>query len=185
MPRIRWTPALVERRIREAAEQLGIDHMPTAAQLRSLDGGNSLACRVSRSLGFDGWADRLGLPRALHNSRDGWRGEALFRETCANRGIQTRARDRVKAPSDMTANGVDVEVKTSSFRDYGRVKGWTFNLHNKCLAPVLAALCLVGEELRRLYLIPRESLPGSTLSISPSCPTYAPYLNAWHLLEGN
>lgn len=179
MARTRWTPALVERRVREAVEQLGIDHMPTASQLRTLSGGNALACKVARSVGFDGWATRLGLDRSEHSSRVGWRGEQIFRGLCAARGLRTSKRDRVKCRFDVQVADVDVEVKTSGYRDYGVVKGWSFSLHNKSLCPVLAAVCLRCDQIERLYLIPRDALPGSTLSISPTTPTYAPYLNNW------
>lgn len=183
--RTRWTESLIEQRLRDAVAALAVSRMPTANELRSLPGGNALACKVSRTCnGFDGWADRLGLERAEHASRKGWRWEEWIAEQAEARGMNVERRRRVKEPWDLLINGRAVDVKVS--RPYKNSTGtfqWTFRIEREDLRRYF--YILVAQQIEgppRIYIVPHQFMPCTCATIGVRS-KYSRWLNRWDLLE--
>lgn len=159
-----WTDNEVDRRVHEARSLLSLERMPTASELRTLKNGNALAVAVSRRGGFDGVADRLGLVRAEHDSRKGWRWEAWVAGQARLRGFEVVERSRVKEVADLVINGKTVDVKGANGARYGSGVQWTWRTSNVGRVGFYVLLALLDGEPPVVFVAPGSGV--STTSVT-------------------
>ena len=176
--RTRWTDELVEERVRRVVASLGLHRMPTRNEILQC-GDGPLTSKISRTLGFDGWADKLGLARAMHDSRRGWEWEVWFAEMAESRGHNVIRAERRNSPWDLRINGRTVDVKMATGRDYGHGMQWTWRIATKHRCEVYVFIAIEAGKPPRIYIAPDSLVPKTCASLLRERPGWR---NAWHHL---
>ena len=70
-----WTNELVSQKIMDAVKALNINHMPTRSEIHNFYGNDALTNKISKTLGYYGWAKKLGLPLKHNDTLTGKLGE--------------------------------------------------------------------------------------------------------------
>lgn len=183
--RTTWTDDRIAEGIRDVMSKLGISHMPSARQIRSVTDSHALAAQVSkRAGGFDGWADRLGVPRAAHASRLGWEWEAWFMDQARQRGFHVQERTRVKEPYDCIVNGRTVDVKVANGAWITDDWQWTWRIGKKAHTTEFYALVALTEGRPSVLILPAEEVPLTCMSMrggSTSQRSRAQWFDRWDL----
>lgn len=186
--RTRWSNELRETQLRAAVRALSLPRMPTASELRTLDGGNALAIQLSRHGGLDAWADRIGLLRADHDSRRGWRWETVVAQLARDRGLEVEERPTVKSPWDLKIRGRTVDVKSAVPAWVSGGFQWTWRIGKQPVVDVVV-LVAVGQRPRartvvrpdRFLIVPAAEVPA-TCATSRTGGKWFRWMDRWDLL---
>jgi hypothetical protein len=179
--RTRWNDGLIESEIRAVALSLG--HFPVKNELSGMK-REDLSNAICKSLGFVGWAKRLGMERAISDSDFGWAGEESVVAELQRRGFTASRTKEVKAPFDILVNNiVRIDVKNARFASYptkhGSCDGWFYRLGKMCQADLVA---LHQYDEGSTYIIPWSLIPTSNVTITREG-KYSHYKEAWWLVE--
>ncbi|MFC7443494.1 hypothetical protein [Laceyella putida] len=166
MARKFWTDEMVEQEIKKSMEILGIDRMPTGPELQGI-GRNDLHCRISRTYGYAGWAEKQGLTLKSCDTRTGKRYEEIATNLLKDKGYEVE-RMTTKHPYDLMVKGVvkvDVKVGKVWFQE-GKWRIHTFRLEKRF--PTSDFYLCIGlnekEEIEKIFVIP--SLHARIMTIS-------------------
>ncbi len=164
MIRTRWTDEKLEAALRQECRVHG--RFPTCRELRDR-GRNDLACKVSKTLGFIGWAKRLGVPRQTSDSDFGWAGERWLVDMLNSRGFEAVRSTAVKAPFDVMVNGlVRVDVKTARAARYHRKRpAWHYRIGKVVQADLVV---LVRMDENDCLFIPWWECGTTNITVSPT-----------------
>lgn len=158
--REQWSRYRIDSEIRRFIARAGLSRMPTARELR-VAGEKLLATEIPRhGESYDSTADRLGIARADHSSRRGWEAEEWFAGLARDRGLAVVARDRVKAPYDLTVSGVRVDVKYARGAQIANGPQWTWRIAKDAhVASVYAFVADLSDREPSLLLVPAHVVP--------------------------
>ena len=141
--------------------------MPSIGEMRAA-GQGALAMAASRSGGMRAWAARLGVEQKgteTHRGQKWERHEAAFFSSMGLSVVPQTA----KAPFDLLVNGHRVDVKSSTFRDYGYVTGYLFNgLKNGSDSDFFDFVCVEGGLVLHRFIIPSAIACTRSLTITQS-----------------
>lgn len=153
--------------------------MPSAGELRRV-GRNDLACAVSKRGGFRTWASRLGLGQKGTETHRGQKWERREATLFRSMGFEV-VEQSTRAPFDLLVNGYRVDVKSSSWRDYGYVKGYLFNgIKGGGDCDFFDLLCLDGDSILHRFVVPATVAKCKTLTISLSSVSGKGSRKKWH-----
>jgi hypothetical protein len=161
-----WSFWAIEQELKPIIHELG--RMPSANELREC-GLNSLAVIISRRRGFRWWAEYLGCELSWTETHRGQDVEDQVELFLEGEGLFVE-RMRTRAPYDLFVHGaVRVDVKSSVYHDYGRVKGYLFGLAKKVPTCDLYILCGVNRgdnSIRWKFYVPAEEARVKMITIS-------------------
>lgn len=182
----KWTDEKIKNGILSVMKENGMKAMPTASAIRAATGSYALSTAIQKTGGFAAWAARLNVEMTRCDTRFG----QFFEEMCCgyltNCGYECE-RMPVKYPYDILADGVKIDVKSSTPFSTSNGKYYTFNLEKPFpTCDVYVAYCVTKEkEIKKTYLIPSCRLQGKTqLSIGENRSRYDCYLDAWSVVDG-
>lgn len=189
--RQRWTDQEVRRRLVPLTEAMG--RMPTASEVARLD-CNALAVQVSRRGGFDAWAERLGVAKAMHASRRGWRWEEWVASACRDRGMTVETRPSVKCWWDLRVDGRYVDVKMATGRVHANRWQWTWRIGKSDeRIDIYVMVAVHTEPLPPVtFIMPQEEVNATCMTArwQPDKPMgrqfgkHSPWRERWDLLGG-
>lgn len=157
--RMQWTEEKIGGRVFAAVATLGIDRMPTVSELTSI-GENALACAMTKTLGMDGWAERLRLAQADHDSRCGWKWEEWFAAEAEARGFTVVRRERIKEATDLHVAGKSVDVKSACGALVAGDMQWTWRIARERHAAELYVFIATEARLPPVvHVVPASEVP--------------------------
>lgn len=159
-----WTDSLIAEFLTKQVMDLG--RMPSATELRKC-GLNDLACVISRRGGYREWAVRL---RTVLKGTETHRGQKWERyEAAFFRALDFLVEEqRTKAPYDLLINGHRVDVKSSTYCEYGDVRGYLFNgLKRGRDCDFFDLVCVEEDVVVHRFIVP-ASLATMSLTITRS-----------------
>lgn len=111
----KWTTELIAKNILACKQALKIERMPTREEIRNFFGDDRLTNKISKTLGYYGWAEQLGLPMKPSETQTGKLGESYIADWIAQKGHAVQ-RMTTRHPYDLLVDGVvKVDVKNVSF----------------------------------------------------------------------
>lgn len=158
--------------------------MPSCQEIRD-NGQNDLSCAITRGHRFVAWADALGVAMKDSDTKRGWAAEDRVTDELRTVGLNP-IRQRTKAPFDIQVGPVRVNVKSASFRTYGKVGAWFMGMAKSALHCDMFALVRYDRpDLPTLWIRSKDANQGTlsltmnhrfnymSLSIAPGSPLWA------------
>ncbi len=179
---IKWTDEHVERIILECMSYHNITRMPSRAELMEFTGNNSVGCRISKTLGYYGWAKKLGLPMKQSETQIGKMGEEQAMRLLILNGF-TAERMTTRHPYDLLVDDVvKVDVKTSHLYHGPTGNFYTFHLEKRF--PTCDAYFLIAKgTVDRVYIIPAKNSHQTQISIGETTSVYYAFEDRYDILR--
>ena len=181
--RTRWTDQLVEDKIKECMSILGILRMPTRQEIIDTV-GNPVACKITKTLGYYGWAEKLGLPVKDSDSTTGRVGELLAKKKLEETGFIVD-KMTTKFPYDLLVGGIaKINVKYSRLYLGKSGNFYSFNLENK--TPVCDFYILITEApdgRTRFLVVPAINAQIKQISVGEFSSKWYKYENRFDMIE--
>lgn len=183
--RIIWTKELIAEKIMEVSDYLGNGYMPTRNQIRSYFGDDRLSNKVSKTLGYYGWADRLGLKVASNDTNTGKNGERIAKEFLEQNGFSVKQMLQ-NYPYDLLINDVvKADVKYSNL--YKNKDGFCFySFALRKPYPTCDLYILVAnnqDDEQRFYIVPSREAVQKQISIGEHHSIYDKYLQRFDIIK--
>lgn len=157
--------------------------MPSCQEIRD-DGQNNLACAISKRQRFAAWANIFGVPMKDSDTKRGWAAEERVASELHAAGLNS-IRQRTRAPFDIQAGPVRINVKSASFHSYGKVGAWFMGMGKSALhCDVFAFVRYDRPDLPTLWIRSKDASQGTlsltmnhrfnymSLSIAPGSPLW-------------
>lgn len=183
MEKISWNDLKVEQGIKKVMGKLDINRMPSASETREVNGDYTLSNAISRSGGFESWAERLELEMKVSETSLGRKYEEIIANRLREMGFEIKIMT-TKHPYDLLVNDkVKVDVKSSNlYNSNGAGKWHTFNLEKEYpTCDIYIAVALVGGEIDRIFIIPSKYLHITQLSVGKES-VYNKFINQWNYI---
>lgn len=178
---ITWSDALIKEKILEVVSSLGLSEMPTRNQIRGYFGDDKLTNKISKTLGYYGWADRLGLPIQNNDTRKGKLAEQLASDILAQKGYKVEQMLQ-NYPFDLLVNNtVRVDVKYAKL-NVG--KYFSYALRKKY--PTCDIYMLVedhGGDDQRVYIVPSKFAVQTQICTGATSTKYSEYLDRYDYID--
>lgn len=175
-----WTDELIESMIIECKDGMGIARMPSRAEIKSYFGDDCLTNKISKTYGYYGWAERLGLSMKGSDTQTGKIGERFARKWLEEHGLDVQQMT-TNYPYDLYVNGcVKVDVKYSHLYS---PKGASFAFYSFRLGkeiPTCDIYLLIAqdkENTRRYFVVPSREAQQKQISIGEKKSVYYKYEN--------
>ena len=183
----KWTQNEIMAEIMTAKNKLEIKRMPSASELKNINMGG-LVNAISKSHGFEWWANALKLPMKSSETGLGKKYEKLFTNIIYKKLKYNSQQMSTKFPYDVLVEDlvkVDVKCgyvytnkKTGSF--------YTFNLEtSNRKSDCLACFCLNEDKtIHKTYIIPSIIMQGkSQLSVGIIASKYDKFIDRYDLIS--
>lgn len=182
----KWSDELIEVKIKEVMEDLGLSTMPTRSMIARTTGSGALNNAISRKGGFIVWADNLGIKhKGIQTAMGRELEERCMRFIQDEYGFNVKLMKQ-KYPYDLLVNdNIKIDVKSGKMYK-GEFAMYTFNLEKRFpTCDIFVAYCLTeNREILKTYVIPSKILSGKTqLSVGVHASKYDEYLDNWGCLE--
>lgn len=181
-----WTQEKVEESIKEVVEGLDLDTMPTANQMNLYFGNTRLSNKISKSEGFNWWAERLKLNIKRSSTSIGQKIEKELELFLTEVKGYKCEQMPTNFPYDILVNNsTKIDVK-SGHRSGINKDFYTFSLGKKSsTCDIYVCYCLnYDDSIRKIYVIPSVFLNGITqLSLGINSSKYDIFENKWEYIE--
>jgi len=179
-----WTQELIASGIMKVVHELGIEYMPTRNQIREYYGNEALSNKISKTLGYYGWAKELDLPVKSSETTTGKRGETFVAKTLTQKGYAVEQM-RQNYPYDLFVNGcVKVDVKYSNLYHGNNGNFYSFALAKKfptCDIYILVANDDSGK--KSIYVLPSKDAVQKQISVGERTSIYSKYKNKFEYID--
>ena len=182
----KWSEELIERELKKVMSMLDIKRMPSNRELTKI-GRYDLSNGISRSHGFYGWANKLGLKIKDSETKMGRYYETVFDEKMANEyGYETEEMT-VRFPYDRLVEGlVKVDIKSGFKVKTKDSYYYTFNLETaNRKSDILVCYCISEQkEIAKAYIIPSIVMQGKKqLSVGIAKSKYDKFIDRYDLIS--
>lgn len=177
-----WTKELIAQKIMEAVNGMNLSVMPTRGQFYKFYGDDKLTNKISKSLGYYGWAKRLGLPVQANDTRKAKLSEKFIADLLQSKGYIAKQM-LTNYPFDILINGVvraDVKFANLSKGDGGNY--YSFALRKKyptCDIYILVA----NSEPKKIYFVPACKCIQTQIGIGEHSSKYDKYLDRYDIID--
>ena len=181
---IKWNDKLIEDKIYEVMRVLGINRMPSSSETELILRDSTLSNKLSKTGGFNMWADKLGLEVKKSETQLGHRFEGEARTLIEDLGYTTQQMS-VKYPFDLLVNdkiSVDVKAAKSYISHGSRVHTVGRNKKYATCDLYLIFALDENEEIERTFIIPGCDLKVTSMNFGKDS-VYNIYLNRWDLFK--
>ena len=162
----KWTDSLIEERILEVINSLGLDRFPTHSEIEKCKDGKALAVKISKSGGTKYWAKKLGYgikdcESEFGNCYEKYALDDIFSHTYLSGYIT-----KVGYPYDLVINhNIKIDVKVSNIlTNNSEYKYHSFNLEkNEPTCDIFILYCLdEAGDVYKTYIVPSCIFYGQT-----------------------
>jgi hypothetical protein len=180
---MKWNDELIEQGILEVVKQLNLDRMPTGDELKTV-GMNALHCKISRTLKYSGWAERLGLElKSGSTTRKGTAFEIYVTKWLESYGFKVEQTSH-KHPYDLYVDdSVKIDIKVSS--PYTSKNGTKHIFAGMKGSPTCDIFILVAldenDGPKYNYVVPSHRLSQHTVNVWEG--ELKPYVNTWEIVQ--
>lgn len=181
MARIRWSRELIVAKLTVLIGKYG--RMPSHREMLE-SGERQLPGAIINSGRFVAWAEAMGAPMKDSDTKRGWAAEERVTTELQAVGLNP-VRQRTRAPFDIQVGTVRVNVKSASFRSYGKVGAWFMGMGKSALhCDVFALVRYDRPDLPTLWIHSKDANQGTlsltmnhrfnymSLSIAPGSPLW-------------
>ena len=179
-----WTKDLIAQKIRETVKALKLSSMPTRKQFVKYYGDDKLTDKISKTLGYYGWAKELDLPIQSNDTLKGKISEKYAADLLNNRGYETLQMAQ-NYPYDLLVNHVvKVDVKYSNLYHGRQGNFYSYALRKKyptCDIYMLIANSDSGE--KKIYILPSKDAIQLQIGIGEYSSIYDKYLNRYDIID--
>ena len=180
-----WTNEMIEADILEVSRHIGNNLMPTRTDIHDFYGNDRLTNKISKTLGYYGWAKKLGL---TVQDNDTSKAKKVEREVCellSSKGFSVEMMLQ-NYPYDLLVDGIlKIDVKVSAlYKSPQMCEFYSFALRKK--KPTCDIYILVardGGNADKFYVIPSFKVQQLQISIGKHQSKYDIYLNKFSILD--
>lgn len=183
----KWNDNMIEDEIIEISNSiLNGEFMPTSSQVINFKGDSKLHNKISKTLGYRGWAEKLGLKLQYSETKLGEDYEEVAKLILENLGYNVKNMS-TQYPFDLLIDGlVKVDVKCgSAYYNKDGVRLHTFGINKDiptCDIYIIFALDEYGKNIERTFVIPSHHLQMKSLSIGADS-KYNRYINMYRYID--
>lgn len=164
---------------------LKLNRMPTRSEVLQVEGNNCLHVAITRSYGYFGWAEKLGLESKDSETKMGINFQNICKEQIEKLDYKVSA-TTMKAPYDLIVNDlVRIDVKSGCAYDMRGSRVHSFGVNKKepvCDLYIIYALDEDGKDIERTFIIPSIHLKVVSLCIGEYS-KYNIFLNRWDYIQ--
>lgn len=181
----KWTDAEIAMGIRDMVDNLGLERMPTRNEVAAYY-GNSMACAVTRRIGWYNLAKQLGLRLKECETTVGKLHEYLLAEELTGMEFQVRKMPQ-NFPYDLLIDdAVKIDVKASRLYRGKQGNFYTFNLEKPFCTCDIYALRLVDDNdaIVETLIVPSKEVACNTqISVGQTHSKYYKYAKRWDIIR--
>jgi len=182
-----WNEDLIESEILKVIDVLRMNRMPTRKEIENIVHNSSLTNKISKTLGFKGWAEKLSLETKNSCSSKGWQYEEqslidlkLYTDLM---GVLTP----IKSPYDVKVGNTRIDIKMSNkfFSETQNFYCYSFSINDSnCGSDFYIFYCVSDETIEKTYIIPSVILKDlKQFTIGCNKTKYDKFLNRWNLIK--
>lgn len=180
----KWNDQKIEDDIKNVMRSLGIERMPTLAEMDETTGDHGLPVKVSRTGGVKKWALKLGVPLINGCTQKGWEGEAIAQSILESKGFRVEKMPTCH-PFDLLVDKVArIDVKLSN--GYITKKATLcIRLGLKKRIPSCDFYMLIAnlDQSQKIYIVPSITTHQIQISIGGTASKYDEYLYRYDLIR--
>lgn len=178
----KWTQDMIESNILETMKVLGISRMPTRSEI-ILVVGNPTACKITKTLGYYGWANKLGIPIKESESTTGRNGELYAKSVLEENGFCVEKMPTKYAFDLLVEGDVRIDVKTANL--YHGKNGNFYSFATNKTVPVCDVYILIANDLpkKRLFVVPSYLVKQTQISIGERNSIYHKYEDRFDIIR--
>ena len=158
----KWDDSRIKSEVKNVMTALGIDRMPTRAEMDNVTHNSALSNKIMKTGGIRYWAENLGLELKNSETTLGNDYEYLAMNLLTNKGYKVN-KMTTKHPYDLFVNDhVKVDVKVSHYYHNDEVSFHTFGLGKKYHnCDIFICICLDDDDkVVKNLIIPSDFLIG-------------------------
>ena len=183
----KWSEEKIIEGIKNAMDKLGIDTFPSNSQLKNFYGNYGLCNKISKTGGFNYWANKLGLKLKNSETSVGLHWELLCLSYLKGIGYNVEKMS-TRHPYDLMVNkNIKIDVKTAYlYTTKNGASFYTFNLEKKYpTCDIYICYCLNSDEtINKTYIIPSALIGNITqLSVGKHQSIYNKFLDKWEHIK--
>ena len=176
----KWTCELIEQKILECVKALGLNRMPSRNEIRDYYGNDCLTNKISKTFGYYGWAERLGLEMKDSDTQTGKTGEKMAKEWLESYGFDAKLMPQ-NYPFDLFVNGcVKVDVKYSHLYESPQngFKFYSFRLEKEVpTCDVYILIACDNRNKKTWYVVPSREVQQKQISIGEHASIYNRFID--------
>lgn len=186
MARTTWTDALIEEKVQEVIQGLGLNRMPSSSECNKYFGDFRLSNAITKKKGWYEMAKHMNLPVKESDTLTGKTAEKYITNILEGMGY-TVEQMSTRYPYDLFVNGcVKVDVKSAHIYHGPDGDFYTFNIekpHATCDVYVLVQLQEKNDP-SRIMIVPAAVVPSQTqISMGINKSKYHQYTDRWDYIE--
>lgn len=180
---IKWTDELIKSEILKVKEELSLDRMPSRKEIVNHTGNNALTCKIAKTLGYYGWAEKLGLSIKNSETTLGKAYEYYVTEWLEDDGFKVERMSQ-NYPFDLLINdNVKIDVKVSNLYEGTKGSYYTFNIEKRyATCDIYICVCVENNEVKKTLIIPSKELKLTQLSIGKNS-IYDKYVDRYDYIQ--
>lgn len=184
MVRVKWTKDLIRSELLSVIDILNLDRMPTRKEIITVKGDDRLTNKISKTLGYYGWADELGLKMKDNDTNKGKQAEFLAKTMLENLNFNVTKMSQNFAYDLLVESVCKIDVKFSNLYKGENGNFYSFALRKKYPTCDFYLLIAKNDELQTLcYIIPSHFCNQTQISIGEKSSQYNKYLNRFDLIN--
>lgn len=179
-----WTKDLIAQKIRETVKALKLSSMPTRKQFVKYYGDDKLTNKISKTLGYYGWAKELGLPVQANDTLKGKISEKYAADLLSNHGYEALQMAQ-NYPYDLLVNHVvKVDVKYSNLYHGPQGNFYSYALRKKYpTCDIYMLIANADNQQKLIYLLPSKDAIQLQIGIGEHKSIYDKYLNRYDIID--
>lgn len=179
-----WTPEMIAQKIVEAVNGLNLSAMPTRSQFVNFYGDDKLTNKISKTLGYYGWAEKLNLSIQNNDTQKAKLSEKFAADLLRDHGYEVLQMVQ-NHPYDLLINqAVKVDVKFSNLYHGDQGNFYSFALRKKyssCDVYLLISNNDANE--KSIFILPAKDAMQLQISIGEHNSIYHKYLNRYDVID--
>lgn len=180
----KWTNEIIENKIYEVMNILGINRMPSASEIKCILKDSSLSNKIAKTGGFTKWADKLGLKTKKSETQLGNKFENKAKEIIESKGYKVELMN-YKYPFDLLVNdAIRIDVKSAKAYLSQGSRCHTVGINKKYATCDLYLIFALDEyeNIERTFIMPGCDLRVTSMSFGKDS-IYNAYINRWDLFK--
>jgi hypothetical protein len=179
----KWTDELIQSEIIKVKEALNLNRMPTRKEISKVMGNESLTGKISKTIGYYGWAKKLGLNIKNSETTFGKAYECYATEWLENLGYKVDKMSQ-NYPFDLLINdNIKIDIKTSNLYKGSKGSYYTFNLEKRyATCDIYICVCVENNNIKKTLIIPSKDLRLTQLSIGKKS-IYDKYIDRYDYIQ--
>lgn len=181
---IKWNNEEIKKQILRVIETINIKRMPSASEIKIVQGDSALTNAIRRHGGFYKWSNNLGLEVKNCETQTGKGYEEIATRLLEDRGYKV-TRMTTKYPFDLLVNdNISIDVKVAKQYENKGALVHTVGINKKYATCDLYLIFLLdmNNKLERTLLIPGNELKHTSLNMGEKS-IYNYYINRWDYID--